>query len=173
MNIIVLIKVLIKPFLRKKNNIDILEVITTENMEISIGSNDNVGENIRKTTGAATTAKSNKRKQQMTPSSSQRSASHPLAKRIKKKKSSQINITSIKPNYRLPMYLKVHPNLLFRTLHVQLKYKLKKKNERRFLHHRLQLLDQQCRLDLHRNLWQSYLALGSKKQVWPVSSNIL
>ncbi|CAF5139277.1 unnamed protein product, partial [Rotaria magnacalcarata] len=36
----------------------------------------------------------------MTPSSSQRSTSHPLAKRIKK--SSQINITSIKPNYRLP-----------------------------------------------------------------------
>lgn len=144
-------------------------------MEISTDLNVNVVGAKRTVATAATraTTKSNKRKQQTTPSSSQRSTSHPLAKRLKKKKSSQIPITSIKSNYRLPMYLKIHPNLLFRTLRLQLKHRLKKKNERRFLHHRLQLLDQHCRLDLHKNLWQSYIALGSKEQVWPVSLNIL
>ncbi|CAM4819703.1 unnamed protein product [Rotaria magnacalcarata] len=149
---------------QSNNHIDRMEAITTERMEITISLNDN-NDKSEVTTITTTTTNSNKRKQQMTPSSSQRSTSHPLAKRIKK--SSQINITSIKPNYRLPMYLKVHPNLLFRTLCLQLKYKLKKKNERRFIHHRLQLLDQQYRLELRQNLWQSYLALGSEKQVWP------
>ncbi|CAF4260842.1 unnamed protein product, partial [Rotaria sordida] len=36
-----------------------------------------------------------------------------------------------------------------------------------FLHSRLQLLDQQCRLELRQNLWQSYLNLGTEKEVWP------
>ncbi|CAF5052655.1 unnamed protein product, partial [Rotaria magnacalcarata] len=67
-----------------------MEAITTERMEITISLNDN-NDKSEVTTITTTTTNSNKRKQQMTPSSSQRSTSHPLAKRIKK--SSQINIT--------------------------------------------------------------------------------
>jgi len=132
-----------------------------ENMETTTDLNDTVEKSTRST--------SSKRKR-MTLSSSQRSTSHPLAKRIKRKQSSQISVTPIKPDYKLPLYLKMHPNLLFRTLRQQLKHPLKKKNERQFIHHRLQILDQQYRLSLHQNLWQSYLTLGSEKQVWPVSS---
>ncbi|CAF5048230.1 unnamed protein product, partial [Rotaria magnacalcarata] len=68
-----------------------MEAITTERMEITISLNDNNDKSEVTTITTTTTTNSNKRKQQMTPSSSQRSTSHPLAKRIKK--SSQINIT--------------------------------------------------------------------------------
>ncbi|CAF4098144.1 unnamed protein product, partial [Rotaria sordida] len=134
---------------------------TIEKMEVSNGLNDNINEN------NTTTSKSNKRKQQMTPSSSQRSTSHPSVKRMKRSKSSQITMTPLKTNFKLPIYLKAHPNLLFRTLRLLLKHTLKKKCERQFLHSRLQLLDQQCRLELRQNLWQSYLNLGTEKEVWP------
>ncbi|CAF4291501.1 unnamed protein product, partial [Rotaria sordida] len=129
--------------------------------EVSNGLNDNINEN------NTTTSKSNKRKQQMTPSSSQRSTSRPSVKRMKRSKSSQITMIPLKPNFKLPIYLKTHPNSLFRTLRLLLKHTLKKKCERQFLHSRLQLLDQQCRLELRQNLWQSYLNLGTEKEVWP------
>ncbi|CAF1334191.1 unnamed protein product [Rotaria sp. Silwood1] len=103
----------------------------------------------------------------MSQSSSQRSTSHPLVKRIKRHKSSQISTTPLKSNMKLPIYLKVHQNLLFRTLRLLLKHKLRRKCERQFLHHRLQLLNQQCHTELRQNLWQSYLNLGSEKEVWP------
>jgi len=112
--------------------------------------------------------KLNKRKRIPT-STSLRSIAQGKPKKMKKKNASFINITSIKPNYRLPKYLKKAPNLLFQSLRLQLKHKLKKKNQQRFLHHRLQLIDQQYRLNLHRNLWQSYLTLGSEHQTWTVS----
>lgn len=164
---VVLRKVEIKSFLvfffEINSNTILVDVIETEKMDISTDSHDNIDENI-------TTTKSNKRKHSMTSSLSQRSISRPLAKKIKKNKSPQIKMTPIKRNYRLPIYLKVYPNLLFRSLRLQLKHNLNKKNERQFLHHRLQLLDQQCRVTLHQNLWHSYLALGCDQRVWPVSS---
>lgn len=163
-NIIILIKVKIESYINIISKCIVVEVIETEQMDISPSFNNQTNGNI------ITETQSNKRKHHATPTASQRSISHPLTKRIKKNKPSQIRIASIKPNYRLPIYLKVHPNLLFRTLRLQLKHSLKKKNERRFLHHRLQLLDQQCRLILQQNLWQSYLTLGSEHQSWPVSS---
>ncbi|CAF1237188.1 unnamed protein product [Rotaria sp. Silwood1] len=136
---------------------------TMEKMEVSTDFNDNTNEN-----ETTTTTKSNKRKQQHgTRSSSQRSTSHPIVKRMKRKKSSQITMIPLKPTYKLPIYLKAHPNLLFQTLRVLLKHTLRKKSERKFLHDRLQLLDQQCRVELHQNLWQSYFKLGSEKEVWP------
>ncbi|CAF4165881.1 unnamed protein product [Rotaria sordida] len=69
-------------------------------------------------------------------------------------------------NYRLPKYLTKAPNLLFQNLRLQLKHKLNKRKQQKFIHSRLQLLDQQQRLDIHRNLWQSYLTLGSEQQIW-------
>ncbi|CAF4801074.1 unnamed protein product [Rotaria sp. Silwood1] len=139
-----------------------VEHTTIEEMEVSNGLNDNINEN-----ETTTTSKSNKRKQHMILSQSQRSTSHPLVKRMKKSKSSQITMTPLKPTIRLPIYLRAHPNLLFRSLRLLLKHKLRKKCERQFLHHRLQLIDQQCRLELRQNLYQSYLNLGSEKEVWP------
>ncbi|CAF1285193.1 unnamed protein product [Rotaria sp. Silwood1] len=135
---------------------------TIEEMDVSNGLNDNINEN-----ETTTTSKSNKRKQHMILSQSQRSTSHPLVKRLKKSKSSQITMTPLKPTIRLPIYLRAHPNLLFRSLRLLLKHKLRKKSERQFLHSRLQLIDQQCRLELRQNLYQSYLNLGSEKEVWP------
>ncbi|CAF2819348.1 unnamed protein product [Rotaria sp. Silwood2] len=132
-----------------------------ENMEISTNLNDTINEIETNQT------KSKKRKHQMSQSSSQRSTSHELVKRIKRHKSSQITTAPLKPNLKLPIYLKVHQNLLFRTLRLLLKHKLNRKCERQFLHRRLQLLNQQCHMELRQNLWQSYLTLGSEKEVWP------
>ncbi|CAF4159579.1 unnamed protein product, partial [Rotaria sp. Silwood2] len=78
-------------------------------------------------------------------------------------------MTPLKPCYKLPIYLKAHPKLLFKTLRILLKNTLKTKCARKFLHCRLQLFDQKCRLGLRQNLWQSYLNLGSEKEVWPNS----
>ncbi|CAF3160913.1 unnamed protein product [Rotaria sp. Silwood2] len=146
------------------NNENKVQATTIEQMDVSIDLNDTTnGDKI-------TTKKSNKRKQQQrTPSSSQRSTSRPSVKRMKRNKSSQINVAPLKPSYKLPIYLKAHPKLLFQTLRALLKHTLRKKCERQFLHYRLQLLDQQCRLGLRQNLWQSYLKLGSEKEVWPNS----
>ena len=138
-----------------------------ENMEITTGLNDSMDENT-----TTTTTKSNKRKQ-MTPSSSQRSTSQTSANGTKRNKSSQISVTSVKLNYRLPMYLRIHPQLLFQTVRRQLKCTLKKKIDRRFIHCRLQLIDQQCRLDILGDVWRSYSSLGSQHQVWPVSFHSL
>ncbi|CAF2960747.1 unnamed protein product [Rotaria sp. Silwood2] len=109
--------------------------------------------------------KSNKRKRIVT-SISSRSMTEQLPKKIKKK-NVNINLTTIKPNYRLPKYLTKAPNVLFQNLRLQLKQKLNVKKKQRFIHCRLQLFDHQQRLDIHRNLWQSYLTLGSEHQLWP------
>jgi len=117
-----------------------------------------------------TKTKSNKRKR-MSTSTSLRSITQEVPKKMKKKNVS-INPVPRKSNYRLPKYLKKAPNLLFQALCLQLKKKLNKKTQQRFLHYRLQLIDQQYRLNLYRNLWQSYFTLGSEQQIWPVSSKI-
>ncbi|CAF4667972.1 unnamed protein product, partial [Rotaria sp. Silwood2] len=146
------------------NNQKKIQATTIEKMEVSMDLDSNLNGN------EATTSKSNKRKQQQrTPSSSQRSTSHPIVKRMKRNKSSQITMTPLKPCYKLPIYLKAHPKLLFKTLRILLKHTLKTKCARQFLHCRLQLFDQKCRLGLRQNLWQSYLNLGSEKEVWPNS----
>ncbi|CAF4058846.1 unnamed protein product [Adineta steineri] len=67
---------------------------------------------------------------------------------------------------RLPTYLRKAPNLLFQALRLKLTKKINTTSQQRFLHHRLQLIDQQYRLDLHQNLWQSYLSLGSEHEIW-------
>jgi hypothetical protein len=116
-----------------------------------------------------TKPKSNKRKR-MSTSTSLRSITERVPKKIKKKNVS-INPVPRKSNYPIPKYLKKAPNLLFQNLRLQLKKKLNKKTQQRFLHYRVQLIDQQYRLRLHRNLWQSYFTLGSEQQIWPVSSS--
>ena len=75
--------------------------------------------------------------------------------------------------YKMPKYLKILQNLLFQTLRIQLKHTLKKKKEQKYIHDRLRLLDQQYRLELHQNLWPTYLTLGLEHQLWPVSDSII
>ncbi|CAF1587981.1 unnamed protein product, partial [Adineta steineri] len=113
-----------------------------------------------------TKRKSNKRKR-MSTSISLRSITQPVPKKIKRKSVSTINPMSKQTNYQLPKYLKKSPNVLFQSLRLQLDQKLNTKVQQRFLHYRLQLIDQQHRLNLHQNLWQSYCTLGCEQQIWP------
>jgi hypothetical protein len=77
---------------------------------------------------------------------------------------------TMKTNYKLPLYLKVLPSLLFQQLRLQLKQSLKTKDEQTFIYHRLQLLDRQNRLHHKQNLWETYQTIGTQQQLWPVSS---
>ena len=144
----------------RSHQTDAMEVNnTTADMETTAALNDVADGN--------TTTNSKKRKQ-MASSSGQASNSQRPAK---KKRSSQISYSSIRSNYKLPMYMKTSPNILFQTLRLQTKHPLKKRGEQRFIHQRLQLIDRQARLQLRRNLWQSFFALGCERQIWPVSSH--
>jgi hypothetical protein len=118
------------------------------------------------------TTESNKRKR-MTTSLSHQSLLQALpTKKMKAKQQQQQQIiisTTNNDNTRLPLYLKLLPNLIFKVLRSQLKYPLNDKQEQTFIYNRLQMFDQHFRLDLHQNLWQTYLTIGTKQQLWPVS----
>ncbi|CAF3776931.1 unnamed protein product, partial [Rotaria socialis] len=53
--------------------------------------------------------------------------------------------------------------------HINYRFKLfnKKNDEQQFINVRLQLLDQQYCLEMDRQLWQSYLDIGSQQHLWP------
>ena len=74
---------------------------------------------------------------------------------------------------RLPTYLMQSSHLVFQALSQQFNCQLNKKDERMFLHLRLQLLDRQYRLDIDQHLWQSCLDLARHEKLWPVSSWVL
>jgi hypothetical protein len=67
------------------------------------------------------------------------------------------------------MYLTRSSSILYQILNKALNYSLKKKDEKQFINVRLQLLDQQYCLEMDRQLWQSYLDIGSQQHLWPVS----
>ena len=71
--------------------------------------------------------------------------------------------------YRCAPYLKRLSPILLQALRLQLDHALKKKIEQAFVYKRLQLLDKQFSLELHRSLWQSYMNMGSQQHIWPVS----
>ncbi|CAF4890970.1 unnamed protein product, partial [Rotaria socialis] len=98
----------------------------------------------------------------MIKSTSQLLIDPPLSKKMKEKDSNRVNET-----YRQPMYLKRLPLTFFPILSKKLNYTLKKKNERRIFYARLDLLDQQYCLEVDQHLWQSYLDIGLRKQIWP------
>jgi hypothetical protein len=153
------IQKLVDEYNRKKNT-NQLPNQSTKDMEVAATTTKN----------KETKTKSNKRKRIST-STSLRSITQQVPKKMKKKNVTINPPVPRKSNDRLPKYLKKAPNLLFQALRLQLKKKLNKKAQQRFLHYRLQLIDQQYRLNLHRNLWQSYFTLGSEQQIWPVSSS--
>ena len=72
-------------------------------------------------------------------------------------------------NYHLPKYLTKTSNILIQSLSLQLQQKIINKKQQKFLFYRLQLLDQQYRIEQQQQLWQSYLNLGNSSNVWPVS----
>ncbi|CAF2139725.1 unnamed protein product [Rotaria magnacalcarata] len=139
------------------------------NMEIV---NSNQRSTILNDTSKSTMINDNKRKrdvlsqkqklnQIMIKSTSQLLIDPPLSKKMKKD-SNRVNGT-----YRQPMYLKRLPLTFFPILSKKLNYTLKKKNERRIFYARLDLLDQQYCLEVDQHLWQSYLDIGLRKQIWP------
>ncbi|CAF1421818.1 unnamed protein product, partial [Rotaria magnacalcarata] len=69
--------------------------------------------------------------------------------------------------YRQPIYLKRSPMILIQMLTNIINYNFKKKEEQIFLCHRLDLLDKHYYLQVHQQLWQSYLDIGIEKHRWP------
>ncbi|CAF1563796.1 unnamed protein product, partial [Rotaria magnacalcarata] len=69
--------------------------------------------------------------------------------------------------YRQPIYLKRSPMILIHMLTNIINYNFKKKEEQIFLCHRLDLLDKHYYLQVHQQLWQSYLDIGIEKHRWP------
>lgn len=142
---------------QKLNNPSITETTTTTNVE----------------NPTTTIRKINKRKRLPTSTSLRSISTRPATtKKIKITKKKQLKNNSTNTNYRLPLYLRKAPNLLVQGLRLQLKMELKQKREQKFLYHRLKLFDQQQRLDIHRNLWQLYMILGSEEHIWPVSFSL-
>ena len=71
------------------------------------------------------------------------------------------------------MYLKRSSSILCQILNKTLKYSLKKKEEQRFIHMILELLDRQYCLERDQELWQSDLDIGLQQNLWPVSFFLL
>ncbi|CAF1489796.1 unnamed protein product [Adineta steineri] len=134
------------------------------------------------------TASSNKRKRDLTINQVVRSASQlsittsPPKKMTKTKINNATTTTTATATttsmvthndniYRCAPYLKRTSSILLQALRLQLEHPLKKKIEQRFIFQRLELLDKQFCLELHRFLWQSYLNIGSQEHsqqyTWP------
>ena len=129
--------------------------------------------NTTMTTMESTVKKTSRKRKHLVTSKSTSSISSRMHKRKRKKKSVKSHGMSTKLNYRLPKYLKNASNLLFQSIRLQLKRKLNDKKEQKFIYRRLQLLDQQQRIDKYRHLWQTYLNLGFQYDLWPVSLTML
>jgi hypothetical protein len=67
------------------------------------------------------------------------------------------------------MYLTRSSSILCQILNKTFNYKLKNKDEQRFIYQQLELLDQQYCLKQDKELWQSYLDIGLQQHIWPVS----
>jgi len=83
--------------------------------------------------------------------------------------SEQVNCVVYKPS----KYLRMPRKLLLQSLRLQLNSPLKKKKEQSFISSRLEIVDQQFRLDQIRHLYQTYFDLGLQYQIWPVSLKFL
>ncbi|CAF3424348.1 unnamed protein product, partial [Rotaria socialis] len=66
-----------------------------------------------------------------------------------------------------PIYLKHSPMILIQMLTNIINYNFKKKEEQIFICHRLDLLDKHYYLQVHQQLWQSYLDIGIQQHRWP------
>lgn len=67
------------------------------------------------------------------------------------------------------MYLKRLSSKLYESLSKSLNYSWTRKNEKQYVDARLELLDKQYFLEVHQQLWQSYVNIGLQKRIWPVS----
>ncbi|CAF1273836.1 unnamed protein product [Rotaria sp. Silwood1] len=108
----------------------------------------------------------------LVPSTSNVNLRPPAPKKMKKAifiQSIPSHSISVNKNYPLPAYLTHSPHLIFQALRQELNRAINKKDERIFLHVRLQLLDRQYRLELDQRLWQSYLNVGLQEKLWPRS----
>ena len=69
--------------------------------------------------------------------------------------------------------MRMGKHILLRTLRFHLKHRLNKREEQRFILRRVQSVDQEYCVTLYRKLWQLYVNLSSKYQIWPVSHQII
>lgn len=74
--------------------------------------------------------------------------------------------------YRYSKYLKMPRELLLRSLRLQLDLRLKREIEQNYVLRRLHLLDDHFCLSRIRQLYQSYVDLGTPDQIWPVSRRV-
>ncbi|CAF4475628.1 unnamed protein product, partial [Rotaria magnacalcarata] len=106
-------------------------------------------------------------------STSSISVAQPKLKKLKRRTNLNIAMTTTITNntaykyYRRPMYLKRSPMILIQMLTNIINYNFKKKEERIFLYHRLDLLDKYYYLQVHQQLWQSYSDIGIQQHRWP------
>ncbi|CAF2108805.1 unnamed protein product, partial [Rotaria magnacalcarata] len=106
-------------------------------------------------------------------STSSISVAQPKLKKMKRRINLNIPTTTTITNntaykyYRQPIYLKRSPMILIQMLTNIINYNLKKKEEKIFLCHRLDLLDKHYYLQVHQQLWQSYSDIGIQQHRWP------
>ncbi|CAF1322653.1 unnamed protein product [Adineta steineri] len=148
-------RILIDKYNHKKNTIQTNPISNDNNEEMVVATT---------TENKKTKRKSNKRKR-ITTSASSRSITHQLPKKMKRQNILINHVSQQTNDNRLPKYLRKAPNLLFQALRLKLTKKINTAAQQRFLHHRLQFIDQQYRLDFHQSLWQSYLSLGSEHEI--------
>ena len=71
--------------------------------------------------------------------------------------------------YKPSKHLRMPRKLLLRSLRLQLNSALKEQSDRQFLLARLELSDKKFCLDANKYLYQTYLDLGSRHNIWSVS----
>ena len=102
---------------------------------------------------------------------SQLSISQPSTKKTKNSlshhtvASAHDNVTQYKPS----KYLRMPRKIPLRSLRLQLNSALKEQKDRQFLLARLELSDKKLCLDANKYLYQTYLDLGSRHNIWSVS----
>ena len=70
------------------------------------------------------------------------------------------------------MYLKRASAILFQMLNQTLNYKLNTTNEKNFIYARIDILDHHYCVEVHQQLWQSYVDIGIQNPIWPVRLHI-
>ncbi|CAF1678614.1 unnamed protein product, partial [Rotaria magnacalcarata] len=105
-------------------------------------------------------------------STSSISITQPKLKKLKKRTHLNIPLTTIMNNaayqrYRRPMYLIRSPMIIIKMLNNIINCNFKKKEEKIFLCHRLDLLDKHYYLQVYQQLWQSYFDIGIQQHRWP------
>ncbi|CAF1927930.1 unnamed protein product [Rotaria magnacalcarata] len=106
-------------------------------------------------------------------STSSISVTQPKLKKMKRRINLNIPATTTIMNntaykqYRRPLYLIRSPMAIIKMLTNIINCNFKKKEEQLYICHRLDLFDKHYYLQVHQQLWQSYLDIGMQQHRWP------